>query len=302
MTKKLIVNGDDFGRCPGVNRGIIEAHERGILTSTTLMVNMPAADEAFALAREHPDLGVGIHLVFTAGQPILPPEQIPTLVDEEGRFLGQRTWLADLDRADSNELRAELRAQIERFRERRAPTHLDCHHFVHVYPPLFAILVELAAEYGLPMRVPFGDDLEAIARREAARYGLPPEALLEMAQQDMEMVKAKGVPHPDRFVGEFFGQGRIGVENLLEILARLEVANARRTTTRAIEGLESPASVREEGVTEIMTHPGYVDEMLLRSSGYAREREEEVATLTDPRVREAVEELGIELVDFRALG
>ncbi|MFQ6057548.1 MAG: ChbG/HpnK family deacetylase [Anaerolineae bacterium] len=83
----------------------------------------------------------------------------------------------------------------------------------------------------------------------------------------------------DHFVGQFLGQGRIGVENLLEILAQLK-----------------------EGVTEIMTHPGYVDEMLLRSSGYAREREEEVATLTDPRVREAVEELGIELVDFRALG
>ena len=124
MTKKLIVNGDDFGRCPGVNRGIIEAHERGVLTSTTLMVNMPAADEAFALAREHPDLGVGIHLVFTAGRAILPPEQVPTLVDGEGRFLDQRTWLAALDRVDLGELKAELRTQIERLGAARATNPL----------------------------------------------------------------------------------------------------------------------------------------------------------------------------------
>lgn len=302
MAKKLIVNGDDFGRCPGVNRGIIEAHERGIVTSTSLMVNRVATDEAFALAQEHPDLGVGIHLVFTGGRPILPPEQVPTLVDGEGRFLAQRARLAHLGQTDLGELKAELRAQIERFRERRGlpnkrsrrfrakpatnvaerdrllPTHLDCHHFVHVYPPFFAVLVELAAEYGLPMRVPFSDDLEAMAQQEAAHYGLPPEVLLEMARRDMEQVESRGIPHPDHFVGEFFGRGRVGVENLLEILARLR-----------------------EGVTEIMTHPGRVDEVLLQFSGYAREREEEVATLTDPWVRQAVEEMGIELVDFRAL-
>jgi hopanoid biosynthesis associated protein HpnK len=280
MTKKLIVNGDDFGRCPGVNLGIIEAHRRGIVTSTSLMVNMPAAGDAFALAQEHPDLGVGIHLVFTAGRPILPPEQVPSLVDAEGRFLDQRAWLAALERVNLGELKAELRAQIERFRERRElPTHVDCHHFVHVYPPLFAVLVELAAEYGLPMRVPFSGDLEVMAQQEAAHYGLPPEVLLEMVRRDRELVESRGVPHPNHFVGQFFGQGRIGVKNLLEILARLE-----------------------EGVTEIMAHPGYADENLLQFSGYAREREEEVATLTDPRVREAVAELRIELVDFRALG
>ncbi len=276
--KRLIVNADDFGRSPGVNRGIVEAHERGIVTSTTLMVNMPFADEALTLAKGHPELGVGIHLVFTAGCPILPPERVSTLVDQRGRFLDQRTLASRLGSLDLTQLRAELAAQIERFLRRGGcPTHLDCHHFLHVHPDLFAVLVELADEYSLPMRLPFGRGFEATAQREARRFGMTPDALLEMGWRDIELVEARSIPHPDRFIGEFFGDGA-SVENLLRILAGLE-----------------------EGVTELMTHPGYADEELLRTSSYARERERELAALTDPRVQESIEGLGIELVNFSVL-
>ena len=276
MAKKLIVNADDFGRSAGVNRGVIEAHRRGIVTSTSLMVNMPAAEEAFALAEGCPDLGVGVHLVFTAGRPILPPERVPTLVDGEGNFLARDLWLLRIEEVDLAQLKAELRAQIERFMERRGrPTHLDCHHFVHVYPPFFALIVELAAEYGLPMRVPFGRNWEAMAAQDAGRFGLSSEQAREMVRRDIKLVRSSGVPHPDHFVAEFFGQGNIEVENLLDILARLE-----------------------DGITELMTHPGYADQELRRFSRYVEERERELASLTDPRVREAIEELGIELVNY----
>ena len=240
------------------------------------MVNMPAAEEAFALAEGCPDLGVGVHLVFTAGRPILPPERVPTLVDGEGNFLARDLWLLRIEEVDLAQLKAELRAQIERFMERRGrPTHLDCHHFVHVYPLFFALIVELAAEYGLPMRVPFGRNWEAMAAQDAGRFGLSPEQAREMVRRDIELVRSSGVPHPDHFVAEFFGQGNIEVENLLDILARLE-----------------------DGITELMTHPGYADQELRRSSRYVEERGRELASLTDPRVREAIEELGIELVNY----
>ncbi len=276
MVKRLIVNADDFGRSLGINRGIIEAHKRGIVTSTSLMVNMPAAEEALALAEGCPDLGVGVHLVFTTGRPILPPERVPTLVDERGEFLDRRLWIPRIKEIDLKQLKIELKAQIEHFIEQCGrPTHLDCHHFTHLYPPFFAIIVELAAEFGLPMRVPFGRNWEAI---DVERFGLTPEQAREIVKRDLELVRSSGVPHPDHFVGEFFGRGNIGVEDLLDILAHLE-----------------------EGVTELMCHPGYVDEELRRSSRYVEEREQELASLTDPRVREAVEKFDIELINYKGV-
>lgn len=240
------------------------------------MVTMPAAEEAFDLTEEHPDLGVGVHLVFTAGRPDLPSERVSTLINKQGRFLDQHLWIRRIQKIDLAQLKAELRAQIECFMERRGkPTHLDCHHFVHVYPPIFAILVELAAEYGLPMRVPFGQGWQAMAEREASRFGVEPDEALEMVRRNLELVEKRGVACPDHFVSEFFGEDNIGVENLLAILVSLE-----------------------EGVTELMCHPGHVDEKLLRTSGYAQEREKELETLTDPQVQRAMDRLGIELINF----
>ena len=128
--KYCIVNGDDFGASRGINRGILEAHERGILTSTSLMVNMPAAAEAAALARRHPRLSVGIHLNLT----------------NEGEGV--------VDLNDVAECRAELDRQIERFVALAGtlPTHLDTHHNIHRRSHLQPCFVEVAVRYGLPLR------------------------------------------------------------------------------------------------------------------------------------------------------
>ncbi len=93
--KRLIVNADDFGRTAGINRGIIAAHERGIVTSATLMVNYAPAAEAAALARQNAGIGVGLHVALTGGPPALPPEQIRTLVDVQGRFPPKPDGLRD---------------------------------------------------------------------------------------------------------------------------------------------------------------------------------------------------------------
>ena len=127
----LIVNGDDFGASAGVNRGILEAHRRGILTSASLMVDMPGSEAAAELAREAPRLSVGIHVDLTdqGGEPVV-----------------------DLD--DAAACRAELESQVERFHELvgRPPTHLDSHHNLHRRPALGPLFVDLARRRGLPLR------------------------------------------------------------------------------------------------------------------------------------------------------
>jgi predicted glycoside hydrolase/deacetylase ChbG (UPF0249 family) len=129
--KYCIVNGDDFGASRGINRGIIETHRYGILTSTSLMVNMPHTGEAVDSSRNWPDLGVGLHVAFTneSGEPIV-------------------------DFAASDDCRAELQRQLHRFEDLMSclPTHLDSHHNVHRDARLLPHFLELAEEYGLPLR------------------------------------------------------------------------------------------------------------------------------------------------------
>ncbi len=282
MARRLIVNADDFGRSRGVNLGILKAHKEGIVTSTSLMVNQPFAQEAASILKDTPSLGAGVHLVFSAGRPVLPPEKVPTLVDPQGLFLTQEALLAGAEKVSQEELRAEFKAQIERFRTLvgREPDHLDCHHFVHVHPNFFAVYVQVAQEEGLPIRNPLPRSPEEIGfilnSLPSTLKGLPQEVALAMLEVDQKL--ARSVPAPDRFIGSFFGEGAVTLENLLAILESVG-----------------------EGVTELMCHPAYVDEELLSSSAYAFPREKELELLCHPKVRQKVEELGIELVNFSIL-
>jgi len=280
MSKQLIVNADDYGKTEGVTQGIIQAHREGIVTSTTVMMNMPKVEEALRLADDCPDLGMGVHLVFTAWRPILSPAEIPSLVDADGYFHRQEAILSRPDRIDIDELQAELRAQVESLRALgREPDHLDCHHFIHIYPPFFAVYVELAGEYGLPVRLPFPPEEEwgEAAASVSVAQGLPVDLLREIVRQDIGLVQAKGILHPDRFVQSFSGE-TLTLETLLGIL----------------EGLP-------EGISELITHPGFADEELLARSTYAKERERELELLCHPRAKERIGELGIELVNFGVL-
>src|ERR1043165_8189549 len=129
--KRLIVNADDFGLTSGINRAVIEGHCHGIITSTTVMVNMPGFADAARLAREHPSLGVGLHLNITQGQPLALASQVRSLTNERGEFWQKSS--ATLWRALKNELRVdevaiELRAQIEKALAAGIRlTHIDGH-------------------------------------------------------------------------------------------------------------------------------------------------------------------------------
>jgi predicted glycoside hydrolase/deacetylase ChbG (UPF0249 family) len=194
--KRLIVNADDFGRTPGVNRGVVEAHARGIVTSASLMVNYPAAADAARLTQQHPELGVGLHLQLTGGGlPALPPDQVPTLLDATGRFHAKPEALAT---AHPGQILAEARAQLRRFRELvgRRPTHFDSHHHVHKLAAVEQALLTLAWETGLPVR---GASSEGRAR-----------------------LRREGLATTDHFVEDFYDAG-VSLEGLVALLGRLEL-------------------------------------------------------------------------------
>src|SRR6266550_6103724 len=160
MLRQLVVNADDLGLTIGVNDGIFDAHDLGILTSASLFANAPATDDAIRRARWHRSLGVGAHLTLVDGAPILHSRQVPSLVTGDGRF--RRSWKPFIvaclrGRISMREVELELTGQIERLQKSGvALTHLDAHKHVHAYPPIFAIVARLAVRFGIPVvRVPY---------------------------------------------------------------------------------------------------------------------------------------------------
>ena len=152
MPPALIVNADDFNLTEGVTRGTLKAHRHGIVTSTTVMVNLPGLEQSRDLASEFPRLGLGLHLNLTFGPPVLPPGRVRSLVDGGGRFVRDPARVGVV--GDLAEIRAEWSAQAEQFETifGRRPTHLDTHHHVHRHPRIFGVALDLAAGLGVPLR------------------------------------------------------------------------------------------------------------------------------------------------------
>ncbi|MEG0327094.1 MAG: chitin disaccharide deacetylase [Erysipelothrix sp.] len=147
---KVIFNADDFGYSRGMNYAIVDSHRLGILTSTTLMAGMPGFDHAVSLAKENPDLGIGVHLTLTCGYPLLKTHE--TIVDEDGMFKKLSYFEGD-NLYDIQEVYEEWDTQIKKVIDAGIkPTHLDSHHHVHSFPKQYEVIVELARKYNLPIR------------------------------------------------------------------------------------------------------------------------------------------------------
>jgi chitin disaccharide deacetylase len=281
MTRRLVVNADDLGLTAGVNDGIFDAHDHGILTSASLMANAPATGDAIRRVHARKSLGIGAHLMLVDGAPVLPAERVPTLVDRYGRF--PRSWKPFILACVSGqismaEVEIELTAQIERLRAAGIVlTHLDAHKHVHAYPPIFAIVARLAGRFGVPVvRVPFERWRPMHARAEiggaALRQTALNAALRPWARRDRQYADAYGLRAP-----EFIGRIHTGV-----------------LTADAFADLV--AGLRP-GVTELMVHPGYVD-ATLETTGTrllaSRERELDLLCRLDTRARLVAE--GVDLV------
>ncbi|MGH9379546.1 MAG: carbohydrate deacetylase [Thermoanaerobaculia bacterium] len=221
----LIVNADDLGRTEGINEGIFASHERGLVTSATLMVACPAAEAGVARLARFPRLGVGLHVQLTGGRPLAPPDRIPSLVDSDGRL---PRWPEGLRDARGEEILAELHLQLARFRALtgRDPTHLDSHHHSHRLPQVLAEVMEIARREGLPVR----------------------NAGPEVA----ESLRRAGLRTPDVFVERFFGD-EVRPEVLREVLEGLEpgVTELMCHPGLADEGLRAESSYAEAREREL---------------------------------------------------
>ena len=169
--KRLIINADDFGFARDVNAGIVHAHVHGVLTSTTLMANGDAFEDAVRLARETPSLDIGCHLVLVQGRSLVTGKLLPK---------NPRALLCDLALKRLN-VYAELRAQVEKIMAQGIrPTHLDTHKHTHLTPSVFRQVIRLAVEFGIPyVRLPLDATLpfaqvpaERFYRRKASRSGV----------------------------------------------------------------------------------------------------------------------------------
>ena len=271
--KRLIINADDFGYDEGVVRGIIDLDRAGAITSTSCMTNMPAWPQAAAYLREANGLGAGVHLVFNEGRPVLPVERVPALVGADGQFLNDGQILRSFRPGTTAQLRAEFRAQIERFVNDvgRPPDHLDNHCAIsYTRPDRFKVTLELAREYGLPIRAPFGDDLEEQADFLAKRNGLPRWLVRWQGVRFRNRVDRAGIKRPNAFLMQFSTPANRTPEHLSSLLDAL----------------------RDGWLSELLAHPGYGEDW----------REEDLRALLDPRIKERLSQPDIELATFGDIG
>lgn len=189
---KLIINADDFGLTKGCNEGIIKALKDGTATDTTIMINMEGCLDAVSLAKSNGIERIGLHLNLTCGKPLLPSDEVKSLVDETGSFYRRVKLL--LPSMDLKEAESELWAQAERFRETgMGLTHLDSHHHIHMYEGLRDIVIDMARQLNVPLR--------------------------QTGEETRDKIRAKGVRTTEYFTWEFY-DGGVGVDNLCRIIDR----------------------------------------------------------------------------------
>src|ERR1700722_1040014 len=285
--RRLIVNADDFGFTSGVNRGIVEAHSRGIVTSSTLMANGPAFAEAAQLAKTLPTLSIGCHVVLIDGRPILSAEQVPSLTNAGPFRDGVMTFAARAlaGSIDADEITAEATAQIRKIQaEGIAVSHIDTHKHTHLFPKILRPLLRAAAACGIQaLRNPFGPRLPLRSSDLMARPGLWARAaqlrvLGRFAGKFREAVDRDGFVTPD---------GTLGILVTGALDATLFHAIARNIP---------------QGTWEFVCHPGYNDTDLQGAETRLREsRETELRVLTLPAARELLLQEGIELISYREL-
>jgi len=263
----LIVNADDFGHSPGVSEGIMEAHIHGIVTSTTAMMNMPSVISDLEKMRSLcPKLGAGVHLILTEGKPVLEPEKVTSLIDSRGKFLILHEDNTLIDCLNFDQVYEEWTAQIEKFLSTGLEIdHLDSHHHVsYSHQSLFEIMLFLSKKYSIPIR------------------HFPADSLIsqEIKKKNPTIMNILNRFHPrwpDSIITTFYDESAL-LDQLLLIIHNLQ-----------------------KGIHELMCHPGYADEALIKMSIYHQERERELAIITDNKIQQATQSLKIILTNFSCL-
>lgn len=203
----LIINADDLGVTAGVNQAILLCMRRGIVSSTSLMVNQDGTEAAIRYLRSGLIPRTGVHLCISAGRPLLPPGRIPSLVDEHGYFHRPSRY-AELE-INPLEIEREFEAQIEKALSGGVTvTHLDTHHHIQRHPVVLEALITVAGRYDLPVR-----HLDPVMR---------------------DLIRERGLATPDHFCGEWIGRAA-SRENLCQMILQ-----ARENGHRLVELMTHP--------------------------------------------------------------
>ena len=285
--RRLIVNADDFGYTSGVNRAIVEAHSRGVVTSSTLMANGAAFAEAAQLSSTVPNLSVGCHVVLTDGEPVLGAGQLPSLTTashfRDGMIAFASRAIAGV--MDANQITAEAAGQIRKIQSAGiAVSHFDTHKHTHLFPKILRPLLRAASDCGVrAVRNPFGPRLPLRSSHLLTRPSLwtryvEVRILRAFAGKFREAVDREGFATPD---------GTLGIVVTGALDETLFYAIARSIP---------------EGTWEFVCHPGYNDADLQAGKTRLREsRETELRVLTLPAAREVLAQQSIELISYRDL-
>ena len=269
MAARLILNADDFGLTRGVNRAVQELHTEGVLSSATLMANGTAFDDAVAIAKKLPALGVGCHVVLVDGTPVSPPESIPSLLGRNGKQF--RASLLDFAQAlllgsiSEDEIEREALAQIEKLKLAGINiTHLDTHKHTHMFPGVARPLLRMMSTASIhAIRNPFEQTWSMRVSNAPATRRVQQQLVNRFAPGFMK-ASARAI-RPDAAVG-VAATGTLDRATLEALLTQLPM----------------------DGVYELVCHPGYNDAALdavttrLRGS---REVEREALLYVMPKIK-----------------
>ncbi len=279
--RRLIVNADDFGLTSGVNRGIVEAHARGIVTSSTLMACGAAFDDAVALAQQTPSLSIGCHVLLVDASPLLDLSHVSSLAFSNSgsvRFhesILSFACLAAARRLQEDQIEAEIMAQIQKLQNAGIQvSHLDSHKHTHMFPAVFRPMLRAAKKCGIrAIRNPFEPLIFASARQWKRSFQLG--LLRSLRASFRKALKESGMQTPDGCIG-IISTGGLTQEVFRGLIERLP-----------------------EGTWEFVSHPGYTDVDLdavktrLRAS-----RENELAILTSQETKDLLHREKVELISY----
>jgi len=284
--KRLIVNADDLGMSHGITDAILLAHRYGVVTSASLMVNMPAAEYALERLLRAPNLGVGVHLNICRGKPALPPSEVQTLVATDGSFLAPAVMARRLWRWQVAEwqIEAEFRAQIQWMKKYGLnPSHADSHHHMHIYPAAVRPFARALAAEGIRCaRSPRCSHWPKNGTIGGPHKGAPlRRVLVQYYRSGLQKILFRRISTPESRIS----------------FAAHDCANLGDLARQWMLALKNlPA-----GTFELACHPGIMEPGFSETDAIGFQRERELRLLMDPEMRKAIERNGIRLITFNEL-
>jgi len=276
--RKLIVNADDFGLHHSINEAVEDAHQNGILTSASLVVNGESFEKAIAIAKRNKKLGVGIHLTLNGENPVASVSQIPSLIGTDGKlFENHITFCLNILRRKIclEHIKIEIEAQLDKFFQAGLiPTHVDSHRHIHLFPPVFRVVKEVLRKHNLTkvrfLNVPFSDYF----------YGNFSKVIMERFLKLSIFSKDKNMQSPDYFYGAF-NSGSIDFKYFKKTIIKLR-----------------------PGISEINFHPGKNNVLLKEKYGIWEKRyhwkcnwEREYNILLNPDIKTLIQKHNISIIN-----